>query len=163
MIRCRTCPACRKVFPVSWNSCPACGKQGNNKYGAKTVRDEAGRVFQSIGESERFRNLTYDPRVLKGSLELHPTVILFPGKPVTKWRLDYRYFDSHLNAWVWEDFKGKETADFKLKVKMWKYLGPGILRLSRKHRNGFFEVYDEIAPLGMDRLVLDMKHCKAPK
>lgn len=158
MIRCRECPACHKPYPIAWKGCPACGKQGTNKYGAKTVRDEHGQVFQSIGESERYRLLLHDPRVKPGSLELHPSVTLFPGKPPVKWRLDYKYFDLTRGTVVWEDFKGKETADFKLKVKMWAYLGPGLLRLTRKLRGGYFEVFQEVEPKGLEGLVRDFGH-----
>jgi hypothetical protein len=130
------------------------GRRGPNKYGARTVRTADGLVFQSAGEGDRYRDLSlFEAAKAISGLKAHPTVKLFPG---IKWRLDYSYQDPPGGPTVFEDFKGKETADFKLKVKLWEYLGEGTLRLSRREADGKIRVYKEVTPRGVDSLLKDL-------
>ena len=121
-----------------------------HKYGAKRsqapsgMRELEGSTFDSKGERNRAVQLALLQRAGEiSSLSCQVKVDLTCG---IGWRLDFRYVDESLNAIVYEDFKGVETQDFKLKVKLWKGFGPALLRITKSSFPGGFYVDREVTP-----------------
>lgn len=95
-----------------------------NKYRAKkTVID--GITFDSKGEASRYTELKLLEKAgVISDLELQPEFVLqdrftdFSGakQRAIKYRADFKYIEG--DAEIVEDFKGKQTAEFKLKKKM---------------------------------------------
>lgn len=94
-----------------------------NKYNA--VRTEVdGILFHSKGEARRYGELKMLERAGEISdLELQPQFVLLDaferdGKRIQaiKYRADFKYIEGDIV--VIEDFKGKETAEFKIKRKL---------------------------------------------
>lgn len=131
-----------------------------NKYKAVGVRDEEGRYFPSKGEAGRARDLQLKEKAgLIRDLKFHPSVEIYPG---IGWKLDSTYVEVETGIQYWEDFKGVMTGETRLKINIWKYLGPGILRITKGDaRTGFFRVDKEYKPKGVERLVEDFKRCVA--
>ena len=66
-------------------------------------------------------------------------------------RLDFAYYDHHLDCEVWEDWKGAGWKknnwfkDWKLKADMWAAgLGPGLLRITTPRSGGYH--HEDIHP-----------------
>jgi len=94
-----------------------------NKYNA--VRTEVdGILFHSKGEARRYGELKMLERAGEISdLELQPEFVLLDGFvrdgkriQAIKYRADFKYVEDDIV--VIEDFKGKETAEFKIKRKL---------------------------------------------
>jgi len=94
-----------------------------NKYNA--VRTEVdGILFHSKGEARRYGELKMLERAGEISdLELQPQFVLLDaferdGKRIQaiKYKADFKYIEDDIV--VIEDFKGKETAEFKIKRKL---------------------------------------------
>ena len=112
------------------------------KYGAVP---KAG--FASTGEHDRAHALRL--QVLAGvisDLQLQVTVPLVPG---ISYRLDFVYVETATRRRVWEDWKGVKTPVFKLKAKLWKLVGPGLLRITSRH--GIEDVESERRTLSSPR------------
>lgn len=78
---------------------------------------------------------------LQPSFELHPAFTTSEGKKIRaiKYVPDFSYYDE-LGRSIIEDTKGKETAEFKLKMKMFifRYCSESdIYRISKRFRNSF--------------------------
>ena len=110
-----------------------------SKYGAKRTTVD-GVAFASQGEARRYQELRTLERfgeiqnlTLQPSFEIHPAFVASDGKKhrAIKYIADFRYQDRGRD--VVEDFKGVETAAFKLKSKMFQRLYPDIVfRVTRK-------------------------------
>lgn len=94
-----------------------------NKYNA--VRTEVdGILFHSKGEAKRYGELKMLERAGEISdLELQPEFVLLDGFvrdgkriQAIKYRADFKYLEDDIV--VIEDFKGKETAEFRIKRKL---------------------------------------------
>lgn len=94
-----------------------------NKYNA--VRTEVdGILFHSKGEARRYGELKMLERAGEISdLELQPEFVLLDGFvrdgkriQAIKYRADFKYVED--GVVVIEDFKGKETAEFRIKRKL---------------------------------------------
>ena len=47
-------------------------------------------------------------------------------------RIDFKYWDEHIDEWVWDEYKGFPTDMWKLKRNVWAGgLGPGLLRVTK--------------------------------
>jgi hypothetical protein len=64
-------------------------------------------------------------------------------------RVDFVIFDRKLNEKVYVESKGFPTADWKVKVKVWSWVGPGLYRIYRDSRGGYPEISKEIRPAWM--------------
>jgi len=71
-------------------------------------------------------------------------VYLFIGR-YRHMRVDFRYFDNHIGEMVWDEYKGAETAEWRMKRDLWAAYGPGLYRVTRKI-HGAFENFLEIRP-----------------
>lgn len=118
------------------------GGKRKHKYNAKRLfRDD--RVWDSTGEWERYNNL----KLLEiageiSELECQPQTVL--TKAQIKYKPDFYYIENGRE--IWEDFKGVRTPRFNMICKLWRYYGPGLLRISgKKHKR--FMITKEIMPI----------------
>jgi len=55
-------------------------------------------------------------------------------------RIDFVYYDNHIDEWIWDDYKAKGWrrapmyAGWRRKADFWALLGPGVLRVTTKRR-----------------------------
>lgn len=100
-------------------------RQRQNKYGNEKVTVD-GILFDSKGEANRYIELKrlLQAREIK-DLELQKAFELAPtvrsnSKTLSKiqYRADFCYFDNKYNRMVVEDFKGKETPEYKIKRQL---------------------------------------------
>lgn len=119
-----------------------------NKYNRKRVWDGA-RWFDSVAEKDRFHNELV-PMAKLGLIsdlecqpQIHMTLARIGYKP------DFYYIED--GRPVYEDVKGVETAVFKIKQRLWRYYGPGLLRITKRAgRNRGFVKVKEIMPKCLD-------------
>lgn len=97
-----------------------------HKYSAKrTVSARTGRSYPSKAECQRAEELHLLERGHAISeLQEQPKVSLVAG---ITWRLDFAYLEQGQR--FYEDVKGYETPDFKLKCRLWAAFGPAPLRI----------------------------------
>jgi hypothetical protein len=72
-----------------------------------------------------------------GELQEQPSYVVSPDgcKPIS-YRPDFRYVENGIT--VCEDVKGIETAEFRIKAKLFRWKYPGIeFRILRRLRTGF--------------------------
>lgn len=145
----RQCGACGAIYARGAH-CPHCPRSAKApKYHAVKTKTPDG-LADSRGEARRLKELRLLERAGEiEALEFHPPpVTLFPGIP---WRLDFRYREG--SRLIWEDFKGVETPEFRLKRCLWRYLGPGTLRVTRHKGQA-----EEVQPLGIEALIRDLTY-----
>jgi hypothetical protein len=99
-----------------------------NKHGAVGVRED-GIFFPSKGEHRRYqelKTLALAGRVHR--LEVHPRFpIVYQGKVICNVVLDFKYYTDG-DGWVYEDFKGWQTSESKLRHKLFEvFFGQKIL------------------------------------
>ena len=115
-----------------------------NKYGAKKCGYK-GQVFDSKGERACYLYLC--AQELAGEIRIvgnQETVKLTKAK--IAYRADFKIFDNQLNQEVWIEFKGCETAVWKIKKRLWKHYGPGILRVYKGDEKTI-SLVEEIIPI----------------
>jgi len=123
-------------------------RQTRHKYGARPVDGYASRLERDRARELRLLELAGDIR----EFVEQPRVELLPGiffKP------DSAYTEGD-GTRVFEDCKGVETPRFRLIAKLWRFFGPGPLRVVKRGRGGFV-VAREIVPRG-----LRCTHCGEP-
>lgn len=118
-----------------------------NKYGAKKAHSKlSDRWFDSMGERDRGDSLK--AREMNGEisdLQFQPVVELVEG---FTYRPDFYYYEVSEEREIWEDFKGAETERFRTAKSLWRYHGPGILRITkRRNVKAPFIVVKEIFPI----------------
>jgi hypothetical protein len=96
-------------------------RKGYSKYRAKKIDTPDGK-FDSQGEYRRWRDLQLMFHGgLIGNLERQ---VRFPlevnGEKICDYIMDFTYRDPSTNTWVAEDFKGYQTSENKLKVRLFK-------------------------------------------
>ena len=93
-----------------------------NKFGAKKLMDGNGVWWDSQGEYRRYCDLQLLEKAgVITHLEVHPTLsLILNGQKLCKYTLDFKYLER--GKWVYEDFKGYQTREFKLKRKLVKAL-----------------------------------------
>lgn len=101
------------------------------KYGNKRV-EKAGIWFDSKAESKHHDDMLLRERAGEIKiLKLQDRVHLTAGIHL---KVDFKIFDVKLDQEVWEEFKGFETKEWRLKKKLWKEHGPGLLRVYYTNR-----------------------------
>lgn len=110
-----------------------------SKYKSKRTEVD-GIKFASQAEAEYYLELKFREKtgVIK-LLELQPAVKMTYSN--IKYVADFLIEEDGRQVFI--DVKGVMTPVFKLKLKLWRYYGKGLLRLVQKKRFGF-EVIDEI-------------------
>lgn len=58
---------------------------------------------------------------------------------------DFKIMDHTLNEIVWIEFKGKETASWAIKKRLWRFYGPGALRIYKASGSGV-KMTEEVNP-----------------
>ncbi len=102
-------------------------RRNTSKYGAQRTH-LAGRSFQSKGEGSCFLYLkALEQAGEVRDISCQQTVLLTEAK--IRYIADFKLFDVKLGDWVWVDFKGFETEVWNIKKRLWKFYGPGILRV----------------------------------
>lgn len=156
----KECPAgCGIVLMTKRGQCPKCGKYLQNKNHARIVAF-GGEKFRSQAEADRFRVLTLKQQAghLSRLRYRPPKVTLLPG---LTWDVDFYYFDEDRKEATWEEFKGKEEPEYRAKLAVWRYLGPGFLRVV-KRVDGLFSVAEEVVPKGIGGLEKDLAPFRSP-
>ena len=113
-----------------------------NKYRNKKVVI-SGVTYDSILESDYHKHLQLLEKAGEISdLSYHEHKFKFT-KAQIGYIPDFCYIEKGERIWV--DTKGVETADFRIKIRLWKYYGPGPLRIV-KRCGGEFKTTKEIIP-----------------
>lgn len=103
-------------------------------YGELLLREKAGEV----------RNIECQPTVeLVAGIKYRPDFVFTEAQPIRDGKYDWP-------TWVpvWVDVKGVETEAFRLKCKLWKQFGPGVLRIvKRGSKREPWRVTKEIIPV----------------
>ena len=92
-----------------------------------------GETFDSVREYERhlaLRDMQKRGEIV--GLKRQPVVrLVVCGSPICKYIPDWEYFDPKIQRYVYEDAKGTQTPEFKLKWKLAQAILPGFVwRLS---------------------------------
>lgn len=91
-----------------------------------------GKVYPSMAEMLYAQELDIALRAGKiNEIIEQPTICLGP----IDWRLDFAVRDA--DGWTWRDVKGVETAEFKIKAKLWESFGPGPLWIVKRSGKRF--------------------------
>ena len=116
-----------------------------SKYGAKKADSTlAGRRFDSKMERTRGEQLALMQRAgeisdLQFQVQTHLT------RARIGYKVDFVYQEQ--GKTVYEEAKGFETDVWRIKRRLWKWYGPGLLRVVKKGKGGFV-VAEEILPKG---------------
>lgn len=103
-----------------------------NKFGA--IRDtRAGRSFASKGEAQLYDYLIVKQRAKEIS-DLKCQVSVYLTNARILYIPDFSYLE--YGEKVWAEFKGFETAIWRIKRRLWKHYGPGRLEVYTKGRIG---------------------------
>lgn len=98
----------------------------NNKYNAKRS-EYAGRSFASQGERDCYCYLKLLEK--EGELKDLYCQVTTPLTAGITHKTDFKYFDVKLQEPVWAEYKGFEDQRWRDIRKLWKYYGPGVLRI----------------------------------
>lgn len=102
------------------------GKRGKAKFGNTKV-ERGGRWFDSKAEAALFHRLTLEERGGRiRDLKCQPGTI-FLGPARTQYRPDFSFIDPKTEDLCWAEFKGFKTPSWRLKLKLWRSVGPGRL------------------------------------
>lgn len=115
------CARCKFIF--SFVSGMRCACEKTHKFRAKPVfvNDI---YFDGLREGQRYSKLSFlEQKNIIQELEVHPSFeFCYDGKSICKYEADFRYkLDGQI---IIEDVKGKRTALFRLKYKMFKAFYP---------------------------------------
>jgi hypothetical protein len=103
---------------------------GYNKFHAQRTTTH-GRTFDSRGEAQCFEFLTHLQNAGEISGLRHQKYVdLVAG---IRYKADYYFVDTKTGEEIWGEYKGFETPEWRLKLKLWKVFGPGRLRIFRGH------------------------------
>lgn len=93
----------------------------------KTLVD--GVRFDSDSEAQYYRQRKDALKAIGYSMYHHPKVLIFPD---ITWELDFYLHNSETDHMIFVDVKGMKTArEAKLKIKIWRQIGPGDLQIIR--------------------------------
>jgi len=114
-----------------------------NKYSAKRTEID-GHVFASKAEGAcysmlKLQELAEEIKILSLQDKVYLTHAKILYKP------DFKIMDLTLNKIVWIEFKGKETASWGIKRRLWKFYGPGPLRIFKASGSRIY-LHEEIIP-----------------
>lgn len=104
-----------------------------NKYGAKSVDG-----FPSKLEAAVYHLLKLRERAGEISdVQRQQTVVLQEGPRDQRitYRVDFSYYCKNTRQTIWAEAKGVATDVWKMKVKMWRVHGPGLLEVYGGHHS----------------------------
>lgn len=118
------------------DKCTKCGFVRVNKYGNRRIWcDVEGRMFHSVLERDTCRVIRLLERAGKCKLlEFQPAIFLTQAG--IEYRADFLTRDNDTGREVWHDAKGRETADFILKRKLFQHYAGRILTLWARPEGG---------------------------
>lgn len=103
------------------------GKSGK-KYGNTKVKS-AGIWFDSRAEAALYHRLSLEERAGRiSNLKCQPGTV-FLGAARTQYRPDFSFIEVKAGETQWAEFKGFETAAWRIKLKLWRTIGPGPLHI----------------------------------
>jgi len=115
---------------------------------SRLKRTVDGIVFKSGTEARRYVELKIRAQGgLISHLEPHPVVRNLGGEDI-KWDLDFKYVEPYglIYRIIYEDHKaGVLTEKVKLLMKLWKYHGPAVLRIT-EYSGRHCKILHEITP-----------------
>lgn len=118
-------------------------KKNEHKYSAKREHF-AGYSFASKLEASLFGHLKLCENVGElTKIQVQPQVLLTEAKIIMK--PDFLVYDLVLEEYVYYEAKGFETDVWQIKKKLWKFYGPGRLRIYKGKYNNLF-LAEEIIP-----------------
>jgi hypothetical protein len=124
-------------------------KSAAGKYGAKRT-ERAGYSFASKLEAAVFDMLKLQEKAGEiSSLQCQVQVRLTDAGIIYK--PDFKFFDERLRCDVYAEAKGYETAEWRIKLRLWRSYGPGLLRIY-KGSAARITLADEIVPRGKNEL-----------
>jgi hypothetical protein len=129
-------------------------KASRNKYNAKKVRGAiTGRMYDSKAEADYRIRLQADVDDKKIANLFEQTVVNLAG---VNYRTDFDFDEltptGEIDRHIWLEVKGAEGERFRVIKQLWRYHGPGILRIvRRKHAKAPFQIVKEIWPLPGDK------------
>jgi hypothetical protein len=96
-----------------------------NKFGARRTEGCGSKLEASVYEALKIKELAG----LISDLKRQQTVVLQDGPQAVRitWRVDFSYVDEKTGELTYAEAKGFETADYKLKLKMWRKNPPANL------------------------------------
>lgn len=105
-----------------------------NPFGRKRVEFD-GLKFDSKLEAECYKMLRLWQMAGKiKTIEQQPRVYLTKSKILYK--PDFKIMDLEIGREVFVEAKGFETSDWRIKCRLWKNYGPGLLRIYKSGRQG---------------------------
>lgn len=105
-------------------------KTSKNKYGNKKV-EHAGYSFASKGEAGLFDELKLQEAAGEiRDIKVQDTVYLTLARILYK--PDYTFIRCSTQEREWAEFKGFETSDWRIKLRLWHHYGPGILTIYKR-------------------------------
>ena len=123
-----------------------------NKFGAKKTK----KSFDGIGwDSELEKNYYYyilKPRETAEEItdiKVHNSIELVPG---INWKVDFSYIEN--GELIYDEVKGFETADYRLKKKLWTLFGPAKLNIIKGSGLRFHTV--QTVKKGRHKVVIDV-------
>lgn len=113
----------------------------NNKFN-NTKEKAYGYSFDSKFERAVFEYLmTLQKSGVIKNLMHHPGTVYLTDSKIG-YRPDFSWFNIELNREEWGEAKGMETEVYRIKKKLWKNYGPGVLIIYKGNAKRFYE--DEI-------------------
>lgn len=90
----------------------------------------ASKAEASLYDFIKMRELAKECLLIKAQDSVYMTLARILYKP------DFKIYDNHLKREVWEEMKGFETDVWRIKRRLWKHYGPGLLRVYKRTKSG---------------------------
>lgn len=103
-------------------------REKGKKYGNKKV-EHAGRTFDSRLEKALFDRLSLQERAGEIRDLAHQPGTVFLGPSRTQYRPDFKFTNAKTGETEYAESKGFETPAWRIKLKLWRVVGPGVLYL----------------------------------
>jgi hypothetical protein len=117
---------------------------GQHKYGASKTEVD-GILFHSKLEAELYMNFKFMEKAkLIEIIKMQENVKLTRASIIL--RVDFTIKDLKTNEITWDEAKGEETTDYRIKRKLWLYYGPGKLNVWERYPGGGLRIREVLVP-----------------
>jgi Protein of unknown function (DUF1064) len=130
-----------------------------SKFGNKPATSD-GYSFASKGERNCYEVLKLMEK--SGEIKILQTQAQVELLPGINYKADFKIFDNKDQEIVWIEFKGFETEVWKLKRKLWKFFGPGRLRVYKGYGLRITQT-EELIPYSGMRIAIEDLYSKRNK
>lgn len=139
----------RRFVLMDGESIHRCGKSKSKYNNVRTRVEHLDRSFPSGWEAERAGELSMLEKsgVIEG-LRFQPQTYLSDAK--VGYKVDFFYRQNGID--IYEEVKGKETEEYRIKRLLWHRYGPAQLRVTKKRRGRFY-VYETIMPAHKEQFI----------